>query len=169
MRVQLRPITDPIGQEESWQIEYFPGHFERIHHVRKKYACAACESNGDNPRIDNSPLGASRIFIKLRAQHIQAYNGNTRHMARNPSIFPGSRQAGGHCHSAGEIFMSQVLWITALRAEVFEPAVRGRQPAWRFKTFIFTAQFFKERNLPEQLLLVIAKSAQSIDTSELGQ
>jgi hypothetical protein len=22
-----------IGQEESWQVEYFPGHFERIHHV----------------------------------------------------------------------------------------------------------------------------------------
>lgn len=43
-----------IGQEESWQIEYFPGHFERIHHVRKKYACAACESNGDNPRIETA-------------------------------------------------------------------------------------------------------------------
>ena len=22
--------------QESWQIEYIPGHFERIHHVRKK-------------------------------------------------------------------------------------------------------------------------------------
>ena len=40
-----------IGQEDSWQIEYFPGHFERIHHVRMKYACAVCESNGDNPQI----------------------------------------------------------------------------------------------------------------------
>ena len=33
-----------IGAEESWQIEYFPGHFERIHHLRKKYACPACEN-----------------------------------------------------------------------------------------------------------------------------
>jgi len=25
-----------IGADESWQVEYLPGHFERIHHVRKK-------------------------------------------------------------------------------------------------------------------------------------
>jgi len=41
-----------IGADESWQIEYFPGHFERIHHVRKKYACPGCEQNGENPRIE---------------------------------------------------------------------------------------------------------------------
>ena len=29
-----------IGSEESWQIEYLPGHFERLRHVRKKYACS---------------------------------------------------------------------------------------------------------------------------------
>jgi transposase len=38
-----------IGAEESWQIEYLPGRFERIHHVRKKYACTGCERNGDSP------------------------------------------------------------------------------------------------------------------------
>ena len=38
-----------IGADESWQVEYLPGHFERIHHVRKKYACPGCESNGDKP------------------------------------------------------------------------------------------------------------------------
>jgi transposase len=43
-----------IGQEQSWQIEYFPGHFERIQHVRKKYACPACEAKGDNPRIETA-------------------------------------------------------------------------------------------------------------------
>jgi len=32
-----------IGSEESWQIEYLPGHFERLRHVRKKYACSNCE------------------------------------------------------------------------------------------------------------------------------
>jgi transposase len=40
-----------IGSEESWQIEYIPGHFERIQHVRKKYACPSCEGAGENPRI----------------------------------------------------------------------------------------------------------------------
>ena len=40
-----------IGSEESWQIEYIPGHFERIQHVRKKYACPSCESAGEDPRI----------------------------------------------------------------------------------------------------------------------
>jgi len=40
-----------IGSEKSWQIEYIPGHFERLEHVRKKYACASCESAGENPQI----------------------------------------------------------------------------------------------------------------------
>ncbi len=41
-----------IGAEESWQIEYLPGHFERIEHVRKKYACAQCEAATTNPQIE---------------------------------------------------------------------------------------------------------------------
>lgn len=41
-----------IGSEESWQIEYIPGHFERLQHVRKKYACPSCERAGENPRIE---------------------------------------------------------------------------------------------------------------------
>ena len=41
-----------IGYDESWQVEYIPGHFERIHHVRKKYACAACEHKGDSPQME---------------------------------------------------------------------------------------------------------------------
>lgn len=40
-----------IGTDENWQVKYLPGHFERIHHVRKKYACPGCESNGNNPRM----------------------------------------------------------------------------------------------------------------------
>ena len=40
-----------IGQESSWQVEYVPGHFERIEHVRVKYACRHCEHNADNPQI----------------------------------------------------------------------------------------------------------------------
>lgn len=41
-----------MGSEESWQIEYIPGRFERIRHVRTKYACAGCESRAENPRIE---------------------------------------------------------------------------------------------------------------------
>src|ERR1022692_966022 len=40
-----------IGSDESWQVEYLPGHFELLHHVRKKYACTSCDTNGDNPSI----------------------------------------------------------------------------------------------------------------------
>src|SRR5258708_16046746 len=41
-----------IGSEKSWQIEYIPGHFERLEHVRKKYACPSWESAGENPQIE---------------------------------------------------------------------------------------------------------------------
>jgi transposase len=42
-----------IGEETSWQIEYVPGHFERLEHVRYKYACAACEQSAspEGPQI----------------------------------------------------------------------------------------------------------------------
>ena len=40
-----------IGQECTWQIEYFPGHFARVEHVQVKYACKHCEHNADNPQI----------------------------------------------------------------------------------------------------------------------
>ena len=41
-----------IGREKSWQIESIPGHFERLEHVRKKYACLHCERKGENPQIE---------------------------------------------------------------------------------------------------------------------
>jgi transposase len=43
-----------IGSEESWQIEYIPGHFERLRHVRKKYACRSCERAGEHPQIETA-------------------------------------------------------------------------------------------------------------------
>jgi transposase len=43
-----------IGTDESWQVEYLPGHFVRIHHVRRKYACAGCEGNGNNPQMETA-------------------------------------------------------------------------------------------------------------------
>jgi transposase len=62
-----------IGQEESWQIEYFPGHFERIHHVRKKYACAACETNGENPRIETAAKPEAAIDKGLAGPGLLSY------------------------------------------------------------------------------------------------
>jgi transposase len=50
-----------IGSEESWQIEYFPGHFERLQHVRKKYACSRCEQAGENPQIQAAAKAETAI------------------------------------------------------------------------------------------------------------
>lgn len=37
-----------IGSETSWQIEYIPGSFQRIEHVRLKYACKTCGQGCDD-------------------------------------------------------------------------------------------------------------------------
>ncbi|MGD0464531.1 MAG: IS66 family transposase zinc-finger binding domain-containing protein [Tepidisphaeraceae bacterium] len=42
---------EKIGEEVSWQVEFIPGRFERIEHVRIKYACTYCEQNAENPQI----------------------------------------------------------------------------------------------------------------------
>jgi transposase len=62
-----------IGAEESWQIEYLPGHFERIHHVRKKYACLGCESNGDNPRMETAAKPDTAIDKGMAGPGLLAY------------------------------------------------------------------------------------------------
>ena len=41
-----------IGQEITWQVEYFPGYFARVEHVQIKYGCTQhCEKSGENPQI----------------------------------------------------------------------------------------------------------------------
>jgi transposase len=62
-----------IGQEESWQIEYVPGRFERIHHVRKKYACLGCEINGESPRIETAAKPETAIDKGLAGPGLLAY------------------------------------------------------------------------------------------------
>lgn len=62
-----------IGADESWQIEYLPGHFERIHHVRKKYACPACEDNGANPSIETAAKPETAIDKGLAGPGLLAY------------------------------------------------------------------------------------------------
>jgi transposase len=44
-------MREKIGAESSWQVEFIPGRFERIEHVRVKYACMHCEQNAENPQI----------------------------------------------------------------------------------------------------------------------
>ncbi len=41
-----------IGQEVSEQLEYHPASFKVLKHIRFKYACRACETNGLNPQIE---------------------------------------------------------------------------------------------------------------------
>jgi transposase len=62
-----------IGADESWQVEYLPGHFERIHHVRKKYACTHCETNGENPGIQAAKKPETAIDKGLAGPGLLAY------------------------------------------------------------------------------------------------
>ena len=62
-----------IGAEESWQIEYYPGHFERIQHLRKKYACADCESNGVGAQIQAAAKPESAIEKGLAGPGLLSY------------------------------------------------------------------------------------------------
>jgi transposase len=64
---------EEIGQEESWQIEHIPGRFERIRHVRKKYACASCETNGENPRIETAAKPETAIDKGLAGPGLLSY------------------------------------------------------------------------------------------------
>ena len=62
-----------IGADESWQVEYIPGHFERWQHVRKKYACPDCEHDGENPRIEVAAKPESAIDKGLAGPGLLSY------------------------------------------------------------------------------------------------
>jgi transposase len=62
-----------IGADESWQIEYYPGHFERIQHLRKKYACPTCESNGDGAQIETAAKPEAAIEKGMAGPGLLAY------------------------------------------------------------------------------------------------
>jgi transposase len=62
-----------IGSDESWQVEYLPGHFERIHHVRRKYACPGCESNGDNPHMETTAKPETAIGKGMAGPGLLSY------------------------------------------------------------------------------------------------
>ena len=54
-------------------MEYLPGHFKRIQHVRKKYACASCERNGENPGIQAAKKPERAIDKGLAGPGLLAY------------------------------------------------------------------------------------------------
>jgi transposase len=62
-----------IGADESWQIEYIPGRFERLHHVRKKYACPGCESVGENPQMEVAAKPEAAIEKGMAGPGLLAY------------------------------------------------------------------------------------------------
>jgi len=62
-----------IGAEESWQVEYLPGHFERIHHLRKKHACPGCESKDSNPQMETAARPETAIDKGLAGPGLLAY------------------------------------------------------------------------------------------------
>jgi transposase len=62
-----------IGAEESWQIEYVPGRFERLQHVRKKYACPSCERQGDGAQIEAAEKPEAAIDKGLAGPGLLAY------------------------------------------------------------------------------------------------
>lgn len=62
-----------IGQEETWQIEYIPGHFERIEHIQIKYACKNCEQSAENPQIALAEKPPSPIDKGMAGPGLLAY------------------------------------------------------------------------------------------------
>jgi transposase len=62
-----------IGADESWQIEYVPGRFERLHHVRKKYACLGCESQGEKPQMEVAAKPDAAIEKGMAGPGLLAY------------------------------------------------------------------------------------------------
>ena len=62
-----------IGDESSWQVEYVPGHFERIEHVQVKYACRHCEADADAPQIVLADKPAQPIDKGMAGPGLLAY------------------------------------------------------------------------------------------------
>lgn len=57
----------------SWQIEHVPAYFERIEHVRVKYACRACEQAAEPPQIKLAAKPAAAIEKGMAGPGLLAY------------------------------------------------------------------------------------------------
>lgn len=64
---------EEIGQEESWQIEHIPARFERLHHIRKTYACPACERQGAGANVETAAKPETAIEKGLTGPGLLAY------------------------------------------------------------------------------------------------
>jgi transposase len=64
---------EEIGTDKSWQVEYLSGHFERIHHGRKNYACPGCDSNGNKPRMEAAARPQMAIDKGMAGPGLLAY------------------------------------------------------------------------------------------------
>jgi transposase len=62
-----------MGADESWQIEYIPGRFERIQHIRKKYVCPGCEKAGENPQMEVAAKPDAAIEKGMAGPGLLAY------------------------------------------------------------------------------------------------
>lgn len=62
-----------IGQEISEQLEYLPASFQVLRHIRHKYACAKCDSEGYNPNITSARKPAQPIDRGLPGPGLLAY------------------------------------------------------------------------------------------------
>jgi transposase len=66
-------VREKIGEESSWQIEFIPGQFERIEHVRIKYACKHCEQNAENPQTTLAAKPMQPIVKGMAGPGLLAY------------------------------------------------------------------------------------------------
>lgn len=66
-------LRQKIGEESRWQVEYVPGHFHRIEHVRIKYACKHCEENAESPQITLADKPAQPIERGMAGPGLLAY------------------------------------------------------------------------------------------------
>jgi transposase len=62
-----------IGEETTWQLEYIPGHFERIEHVQFKYGCWACDQKARGAQIELADKPLQPIDKGLPGPGLLAY------------------------------------------------------------------------------------------------
>ena len=62
-----------IGAEISEQLEYFPASFKVLKHIRHKYACSKCDSEGYNPNIATAVKPQQPIEKGLPGPSLLAY------------------------------------------------------------------------------------------------
>ena len=62
-----------IGADTSWQLEYIPAYFQRLQHIRKKYACGHCESEGQGAQIAVAEKPESPVAKGMAGPGLLAY------------------------------------------------------------------------------------------------